>query len=194
MEDNYNYKYIKNELIDTGAFANVYKGILYNNRVPDKSHEVAIKEMFGECKQMDWTIEKQILEHLKTHNNIIEYICALNEGSVFTLIFFYIPQNLRTFCDIIFRYHTNFNVHMKSFLFQLLNGIKYIHSKNIIHCDIKPDNILVTNDFTLKICDFGISQLYDVNNVFDQSFEIQSLSYRSPEVLLKTNYDIIIDI
>lgn len=49
--------------------------------------------------------------------------------------------------------------HIQTFLYQLLVGLKYLHSANVIHRDIKPANILLYEDCTLKICDFGLSRV-----------------------------------
>ena len=44
------------------------------------------------------------------------------------------------------------------YIFQLIQGLKDIHEKNIVHCDIKPSNLLLDDNYCLKIGDFGLSQ------------------------------------
>lgn len=51
------------------------------------------------------------------------------------------------------------NLHVKTFLYQILAGLKYIHSSSVIHRDLKPANLLLTEDCSLKICDFGLSRV-----------------------------------
>ena len=50
------------------------------------------------------------------------------------------------------------NDHVQYFLYQLLCGVRYIHSAHIIHRDLKPANVLVNSDCSLKICDFGLAR------------------------------------
>nr|CCA17886.1 mitogenactivated protein kinase putative [Albugo laibachii Nc14] len=51
--------------------------------------------------------------------------------------------------------------HIQVFLYQLLCGLYYVHSANVIHRDLKPANILLNEDCTLMICDFGLSRIMD---------------------------------
>lgn len=48
--------------------------------------------------------------------------------------------------------------HYKFFLYQILKGLKYIHSANIVHRDLKPRNLLIDANCDLKICDFGLAR------------------------------------
>ena len=45
--------------------------------------------------------------------------------------------------------------HIQYFIYQVLRGLKYIHSANVLHRDLKPSNLLLNSNCDLKICDFG---------------------------------------
>lgn len=47
------------------------------------------------------------------------------------------------------------DAHFQSFIYQILCGLKYIHSANVLHRDLKHGNLLVNADYELKICDSG---------------------------------------
>lgn len=48
--------------------------------------------------------------------------------------------------------------HHQFFLYQLLRGLKFVHSAKVFHRDLKPKNILANSDCKLKICDFGLAR------------------------------------
>jgi mitogen-activated protein kinase 1/3 len=58
--------------------------------------------------------------------------------------------------------------HHRYFVYQLLRGLKYIQSGNVLHRDLKPANLLLNANCDLKICDFGLAR---VANVFDDLSE-----------------------
>lgn len=86
----------------------------------------------------------------------------------------------------------------KLFLYQLLRGLKYIHSANVIHRDIKPGNLFVNvDDLTMKIGDFGLSRIVDQR--YEHAGHLTQLVttryYRAPEVILtEGDYDSAMDI
>lgn len=48
--------------------------------------------------------------------------------------------------------------HISTIIYNLLCAVKYLHSANIIHRDLKPANVLVNEDCSVKICDFGLAR------------------------------------
>lgn len=48
--------------------------------------------------------------------------------------------------------------HYQLFIYQILCGLKYIHSAKVIHRDIKTRNLLINSDCDIKICDFGLAR------------------------------------
>ena len=78
-------------------------------------------------------------------------------------------------------------------MYQLLNGLKEIHSLSIAHRDLKPENVLLSKDGIIKICDFGSSKV--INELGKNTPYIVSRYYRAPELILcVTDYDVSIDI
>ncbi|EQC34354.1 CMGC/MAPK protein kinase, variant [Saprolegnia diclina VS20] len=138
-----------------------------------KNKRVAIKKIINvfdqevDCKRLYREI--YILRHLR-HSEVITLLDVLE------------PPNLETFKDLylVFEFvDTDLHKlimspqylttrHIQLFLYQLLCGLKYVHSANVIHRDMKPANILLNEDCTLKICDFGLARVVDAAIYKDQ--------------------------
>lgn len=82
-------------------------------------------------------------------------------------------------------------VHVQSFIYQLLCGVKYMHSANVIHRDLKPGNLLVNGQGQLKICDFGLARgvkdEWHVNGRVKMTSYVATRWYRAPELILFSN-------
>lgn len=102
-----------------------------------------------------------------------------------------LSMNLR---EVLKKYGKNVGLHIKavrSYTQQLLLALKLLKKSNILHADIKPDNILVNdNNLVLKLCDFGSASSVADNDITPY---LVSRFYRAPEIILGLPYDYGID-
>ncbi|WCJ41104.1 mitogen-activated protein kinase 3 [Euphorbia peplus] len=83
--------------------------------------------------------------------------------------------------------------HCQYFLYQILRGLKYIHSANVIHRDLKPSNLLLNANCDLKVCDFGLARPTSENEFMTEY--VVTRWYRAPELLLNSSeYTAAIDV
>jgi len=76
--------------------------------------------------------------------------------------------------------------HVQFFIYQILRGLKYVHSAGIIHRDLKPRNLLVNSNCDLKICDFGLSRAtINIEQPGKMTDYVATRWYRAPELLLE---------
>ncbi|RCN52748.1 kinase domain protein [Ancylostoma caninum] len=80
------------------------------------------------------------------------------------------------------------NDHVCFFLYQILRGLKYIHSANVLHRDMKPSNLLLNATCDLKICDFGLARVSDprTDHTGFLTEYVATRWYRAPEVMLNS--------
>jgi len=76
---------------------------------------------------------------------------------------------------------------VKSLLLQALEGLEYCHARGIMHRDMKPQNLLVSRDGTLKLCDFGLARAI-TPPTRRLTHEVVTLWYRAPEILLGSDF------
>jgi serine/threonine protein kinase len=94
----------------------------------------------------------------------------------------------------VFDFNIRFNLpQTKCVAFQLLQGLKYLHDKNVLHRDIKGANILMNNKGSIKLADFGLARYKTQQKQYTN--RVVTLWYRAPELLLgQRNYDHLIDV
>merc|ERR1712032_37444 len=79
------------------------------------------------------------------------------------------------------------NLQIQIFIYQILRALKCVHSADVIHRDIKPQNCLVNNNCDLKIADFGSCSVKK-DTVDSSEGDVTTLWYRAPEVLRRCEY------
>ncbi|EGR31477.1 platelet-activating factor plasma intracellular isoform ii family protein, putative [Ichthyophthirius multifiliis] len=147
---------------------------------------VALKKIKKERKEgfpVTALREIKILRRLN-HPNIIKLLDISTEqqrnyGEQTYLVFEYCEHDLEGLLSSNIQFTLP---QVKNIMYQILLGLQEIHKQNIIHRDIKTDNILCTNKGEFKIADFGLSKI-NVNAPLTQ--RIQCIPYRSPEAIFE---------
>ncbi|XP_063902285.1 cyclin-dependent kinase 5 homolog [Zophobas morio] len=180
--------YIKLQRLGKGSYAKVYKGISKVNECFCTLKEIEID--FEEGIPCTAIREASILKVLK-HANIVSLHDIVYTKTHFTLIIEYLDMDLKQFMEIS-RSPLPINI-IQLFVYQLIRGLAYCHSKKIMHRDLKPQNLLINMNGELKIADFGLARAKGLP-IDTLSEEVVTLWYRPPDVLLgSVKYDTSID-
>ncbi|OQR99064.1 cell division protein kinase [Achlya hypogyna] len=174
------YKKIeKNGAIGEGTYGVVYKALDL------KTQEiVALKrirlEVEDEGIPSTALREISILRELE-HPNIVKLLNCLQDAGKLYLVFEFVDRDLKRFMDATLGVVDPALV--KAYMYQLLKGLAFCHSRGIMHRDLKPQNLLVSRTGALKIADFGLARAFSLP-VRKYTHEVITLWYRAPEILL----------
>lgn len=181
--------YIKLEQLGEGSYATVYKG--YSNL---KNQVVALKEIrLQEEEGAPFTAirEASLLKELK-HANIVTLHDIVHTRETLTFVFEYVHTDLSQYLER----HGGGGLdprNVRLFLYQLLRGLAYCHQRRVLHRDVKPQNLLISEIGELKLADFGLARAKSVPS-HTYSHEVVTLWYRPPDVLLgSTEYSCSLD-
>jgi len=179
-------KYTNLQYIGEGAY-----GMVVSATNTSTNTRVAIKKIspFEHQTYCQRTLrEIKILNRLK-HENIIDIRDILRPPTIQTLKDVYIVQTLmETDLYKLLKTQRLSNDHICYFLYQILRGLKYIHSANVLHRDLKPSNLLLNTTCDLKICDFGLARVADPEHDHTGFLTeyVATRWYRAPEIMVNS--------
>jgi len=83
----------------------------------------------------------------------------------------------------------------RTYFKQIINGLEACHNANVVHRDLKPQNLLLDAKYNLKITDFGLSKIIqsDADSIMKTTY-VGTRGYQAPELLLNQKYDLKCDI
>ncbi|KZV54876.1 wall-associated kinase [Dorcoceras hygrometricum] len=148
-----------------GGFGTVYYGKLSDGRA------VAVKRLYeSNVKRVDQFMnEVEILTKLRHQNLVMLYGCTSKRSRDLLLVYEYIPNG--TVADHLHGKRSksgllSWQIRLKIAI-ETADALAYLHRSDIIHRDVKTNNVLLDNDFNVKVADFGLSRLFpaDVTHV-----------------------------
>lgn len=171
-------RYEITEKIAQGGMSVVYKALDLNLNRYD-----AVKVL-----KEEFTSNEEILERFKqeanavaflSHPNIVNIYNVGSEGKIHYIVMEYVKGN--TLKEIIREKGILSNEEMLNYSYQIARALESAHTNNIIHRDIKPQNIIITKDDLVKVTDFGIAKHSDSATITNSGKIIGSAHYFSPE-------------
>ena len=197
-------KYMKGAMIGQGSFGTVFLAL---HAVTAELMAVKQVEMPSNSGTAMDAKKNNMIEALKheisllrdlKHENIVQYLGSNSDENHLNIFLEYVAGG--SVATMLVNYGSLGETLIANFVRQILQGLNYLHSKDIIHRDIKGANILVDNKGTVKISDFGISKRVEastlLNNPQPGGFKrggprvsLQgSVFWMAPEVVRQTAY------
>ncbi|KAG8733179.1 ATP binding [Ceratobasidium sp. 423] len=166
-------KWIKGALIGSGSFGSVYLGMdaVHGLLMAVKQVELPTGSSQNEerKKSMLTALEREIelLKQLQ-HENIVQYLDSSIDTHHLNIFLEYVPGG--SVATLLRNYGAFEEALARNWVRQILQGLNYLHEREIIHRDIKGGNILVDNKGGIKISDFGISKKVEDNLLGAEDF------------------------
>lgn len=186
----------KIEKIGEGTYGVVYKAKVLSCEIGEvNGHEtgivnyVALKKirLDAESEGVPSTAIREIslLKELN-HTNVVKLLDVIHHDKKLYLVFEYLDKDLKKYMDNAPPDGIPLDL-VKSYMYQLLDGISYCHTHRVLHRDLKPQNLLIDSKGSIKLADFGLARAFGMP-VRTYTHEVVTLWYRAPEILLGSRY------
>jgi len=180
------------QTLGRGAFGTVYKGVIAS----DPKRFVAIKKLEKVVDEGEKEFKTEVSVICQTHHkNLVRLLGYCDEGEHRLLVYEYMSNgSLASFLFGISRPHWNQRVQIA---LGIARGLMYLHeecSTQIIHCDIKPQNILLDEYFMPRISDFGLAKLLLAEQTRAHTQRRGTVGYFAPEWFSKASISAKVDV
>ncbi|CAI9093627.1 OLC1v1029176C2 [Oldenlandia corymbosa var. corymbosa] len=168
----------ESNLLGSGSFGSVYKGILNDGKV------VAIKvfnlQLEGSLRHFD--AECKVLCNLR-HRNLVKVISSCSNQDFKALVLVYMPNgSLETW---LYSHHLFLNMSKRlNIMIDVAYALQYLHQEYltpVIHCDLKPSNILLDENLVGHVSDFGITKFLRMDESSALTKTLATIGYIAPE-------------
>ena len=193
-----NVKWMQGALIGQGSFGSVFLALhaVTGELMAVKQVEMPSKINTDLDKRKESMVAamRREIDLLRTlnHPHIVQYLGSNSQDDKFNIFLEYVPGgSVATMLNVWGKLKEPL---IRNFVRQILSGLSYLHSKDIIHRDIKGANVLVDNKGNVKISDFGISKRVEVSTLtqpakHNNRTSLQgSVFWMAPEVVKQTSY------
>ncbi|CAN1263456.1 G-type lectin S-receptor-like serine/threonine-protein kinase LECRK3 [Linum perenne] len=167
------------EVLGSGASGTVYKGVLVDQQL------VAVKrldKMVNETQDQEFRTEVKVIAGTN-HKNLVKLVGFCNEGQHRILVYEFMSNG--SLANLLFGDHSRPSWYTRvEIAYAVARGLVYLHdecSNQIIHCDIKPQNVLLDESLTAKISDFGLAKLLMANQTRTMTGIRGTKGYVAPE-------------
>ncbi|KAF1920837.1 kinase-like domain-containing protein [Ampelomyces quisqualis] len=195
------YKLISNELVNNGryrmvrhlgrgVFANVAQAEDRNADTDDPSRKLVAIKMIRRNELMRKASQKE-MEFLRKVNeadpqdkrHIVRLLGSFDHKGHLCIVFEHMSKNLRDLLKEETNGHGLGLAAVRVYAKQMFNGLQHLQNCQVIHLDLKPDNVLVSEDKkTIKLADFGTA--VDKRDIIERTEYLVSRFYRAPEIIL----------
>lgn len=172
-------KYENVGLVGEGSY-----GVVMKCRHRESGQLVAIKKFLE--SEDDKTVKKIAMREIRMlkqlrHENLVNLIEAFRRKNRLYLVFEFVDHTL---LDELQRQPTGLEeAAARKIIWQILRGVDFCHMHNIIHRDVKPENVLISKTGVVKLCDFGFARMMAQPGELYTDY-VATRWYRAPELLV----------
>ncbi|KYB29498.1 tyrosine kinase receptor Cad96Ca isoform X2 [Tribolium castaneum] len=196
-------------ILGEGAFGQVWKCEASDIDGKEGVSVVAVKtlkENANEKEKSDLLSELRVMKMLETHPNVVRLLgCCTDKEPIFLIMEYISKGKLQSYLrnSRAERYYNNMHGQSKSltsrdltsFVYQVAKGMEFLSANGIIHRDLAARNILITEEHTCKVADFGFARDVIVSHVYERKSEGRlPIRWMAPESLYDNIFSVKSDV